>query len=99
MTKVKIQIKVQITPEAKAALERICAERDMTQVGVISRLLTWFVEENHSIQSTILSLNPPGGMSLESLQETIKHLGESLEGLRVEVKKVLPPAEKPRKTA
>jgi len=51
-------LRIQLNLEAKEGLERICEQRGMTQISVMSRLMEWFVQQDEVIQLSVLRLLP-----------------------------------------
>ncbi len=47
-------VSVHLSPEAKAALDRACADRGMTIKSLLGRLIDWFNSMNKTEQSIIL---------------------------------------------
>lgn len=50
----RVILRAELTPQAKTGLERICDQRGMTQVSVMSRLILWFAAQEGKIQHAIL---------------------------------------------
>jgi hypothetical protein len=46
--------RVQLDIPSKQALERLCEQRGMTQIAVMSRLVTWFAAQDENIQAAVL---------------------------------------------
>jgi len=55
-TKNRDVIRMAVTPEAKARLDAVAADRDMKLVGVVSRVIEWFSSQDKTLQSVILGL-------------------------------------------
>jgi hypothetical protein len=51
----RVILRAELSPQAKTGLERVCDQRGMTQVSVMSRLVLWFAQQETSIQRSILS--------------------------------------------
>ncbi len=51
-------IKIAVTPEAKQAIERVCARYGMTQIELASRLYTWLAEADEVTQAAVLGILP-----------------------------------------
>ena len=47
-------IRLQLDLSAKAALDDLCHKRGMTQIAVLSRLVTWFAKQDEIVQASIL---------------------------------------------
>ena len=45
-----------LTSGAKSQLDRVASDRDMKLIGVLSRLVEWFVAQDKTMQSVILGL-------------------------------------------
>jgi predicted transcriptional regulator len=62
-------IRIQLDLDAKQRLDALCDKRGMTQIAVLSRLVTWFSKQNDLIQTAIL-----GGLSAQDLSALAKLL-------------------------
>lgn len=51
-------LRIQLDQSAKEGLERVCLQRGMTQISVMSRLVDWFVQQDEVIQLSVLRLLP-----------------------------------------
>jgi hypothetical protein len=61
-------IRIQVDVEAKQRLSQLCNKRGMTQIAVLSRVVTWLTKQNDLIQTAILSgLNPADQRALAKL--------------------------------
>ncbi len=60
-------IRLQLDREAKQNLDEMCERRGMTQIAVISRLVTWFSKQNDLIQTSVL-----GGLQSADIAELSK---------------------------
>lgn len=49
-------LRIQLDRAGKEGLERICEQRGMTQIAVMSRLVRWFMGQNEVIQLSVLGL-------------------------------------------
>jgi hypothetical protein len=49
---------LELTPQAKKALEDVCDNNGMTQVAVSSRLVEWFADQTDMLQAAILGHYP-----------------------------------------
>ena len=47
-------VSVHLSPEAKAAVNEVCAKRGMSIKMLLGRLITWFVELDRTEQSIVL---------------------------------------------
>jgi hypothetical protein len=47
-------VSVQLSPEAKARLDQVCAKRGMSIKTLLGRLICWFVELDRTEQSIVL---------------------------------------------
>lgn len=54
---------IQIDAEAKQNLVSVCARRGMSQIGVMSRLVNWFVGQEALIQNWVLSGESPEALN------------------------------------
>ncbi len=50
----KWQAKIEMSAEARDALQQICDEEGMLQIQVISRLLTWFLQQGKIVRAVAL---------------------------------------------
>ncbi len=48
-------IRLALTPSAKAKLDKVAESRDMKLMGVSSRLIEWFVDQDETLQTIILN--------------------------------------------
>jgi predicted transcriptional regulator len=67
MTGKRVVIRIQLDAEAKQRLDQLCDKRGMTQIAVMSRLVTWFSKQNDVIQTAVL-----GGLAQQDLAELSK---------------------------
>ena len=51
-------LRIQLDHAAKEGLEQFCHERGMTQIAMMSRLVSWFVVQDDVIQLSVLGLLP-----------------------------------------
>jgi hypothetical protein len=51
-------IKIAVSPEAKQAIERVCARYGMTQIELASRLYTWLAGADEVTQAAVLGILP-----------------------------------------
>ena len=49
-------VRLQLDPGAKQVLDKLCDRRGMTQLAVMSRLVTWFGRQDQVIQASVLGL-------------------------------------------
>lgn len=49
-------VRLQLDPPAKLVLDKLCDRRGMTQLAVMSRLVTWFGRQDQVIQASVLGL-------------------------------------------
>ena len=75
-------IRLQLDGSAKIQLDRLCEQRGMTQIAVLSRLVKWFGKQDEVVQASVLGL-----LSDEMLG--------ALSGVLVAVKNQSRPADKP----
>jgi len=54
----RVIIRLELTPQAKSALESVCERNGMTQVAVSSRLVEWFSLQSEMLQAAILGHYP-----------------------------------------
>ena len=54
----RVIIRLELTPQAKDALESVCDRNGMTQVAVSSRLVEWFSVQSEMLQAAILGHYP-----------------------------------------
>lgn len=54
MSMKRVILRAELTPQAKNGLEKVCDQRGMTQVSVMSRLVLWFSEQDNAIQKAVL---------------------------------------------
>ncbi len=60
-------VRLQLDPAAKQMLDRLCGQRGMTQVAVMSRLVSWLGTQDEVVQASVLGL-----MSEPNLRELAK---------------------------
>lgn len=72
----RFTMRVQLDAEARDALVSLCERTGMTQIAVMSRVLTWFAGQNEVIQARVL-----GGLSEETVadlaQQLLKRMAET----------------------
>lgn len=49
-------IRLELGPKARQAWDALCEQRGMTQIAVLSRLVTWFASQNDVVQASVLNL-------------------------------------------
>lgn len=49
-------IRLQLDQPAKQQLDRLCDNRGMTQIAVLSRLVKWFGKQDEVLQASVLGL-------------------------------------------
>ncbi|CAN5559542.1 hypothetical protein BH09PLA1_BH09PLA1_00620 [soil metagenome] len=49
-------LRIQLDRAGKQGLERLCKQRGMTQIAVMSKLVNWFVRQDEVIQVSVLGL-------------------------------------------
>lgn len=54
----RVIVRLELTPQAKKALEDVCDHNGMTQVAVSSRLVEWFSQQSDMLQAAILGHYP-----------------------------------------
>jgi hypothetical protein len=59
MSNKRVILRIQLTPSAKTALQRVCRQRGMSQVAVLSRLVSWFGAQDEIVQSGVLETLSP----------------------------------------
>jgi hypothetical protein len=67
----RVILRAELSPQAKHGLERVCDQRGMTQVSVMSRLVLWFSKQDPAIQKAVLGeseLNAADALKKELLQ-------------------------------
>jgi hypothetical protein len=52
-------LRIQLDRSAKEGLDRVCDQRGMTQIALMSRLVNWFVRQDEVIQISVLGLLSP----------------------------------------
>jgi hypothetical protein len=52
-------LRIQLDRAAKEGLERLCEQRGMTQIAVMSRLVDWFIKQDEIIQLAALGVLSP----------------------------------------
>ncbi len=52
-------LRIQLDRAAKEGLERLCEQRGMTQIAVMSRLVEWFINQDEIIQLGVLGVLSP----------------------------------------
>lgn len=62
-------IRIQLDLAAKQALDALCEQRGMTQIAVMSRLVSWFSRQNEVVQASVL-----GSLSDAALAKLAKQL-------------------------
>ncbi len=65
----RFTMRIQLDREAREALLELCERTGMTQIAVMSRVLSWFSKQNEVIQSRVL-----GGLSDETVAELAKQM-------------------------
>ena len=55
-TKKREIVRMGLTVGAKQKLDNIAAAKDMKLIGVLSRLVEWFVDQDKTLQSVVLGL-------------------------------------------
>jgi hypothetical protein len=65
--------RVQLDIAAKHRIEALCDRRGMTQIAVMSRLITWFTGQPDAIQTSIL-----GQLTPENAAVLARHLLENI---------------------
>jgi len=48
-------VRIELDPGAKDVLERVRKELGMTQVSLLSRLVTWFAKQDRAAQTSVVS--------------------------------------------
>ena len=56
MAKKSVIFRLQLDPEAKRFLDRLCQSRGMTQIALLSRLVRWFGKQDEVVQASVLGL-------------------------------------------
>jgi hypothetical protein len=52
-------LRIQLDRGAKESLERLCQDRGMTQIAVMSRLVDWFIQQDEIVQLGVLGVLSP----------------------------------------
>jgi hypothetical protein len=52
----QVVVRLQLDEPAKQLLDQLCDRRGMTQLAVMSRLVTWFGKQDEVIQASVLGL-------------------------------------------
>lgn len=76
MSQKRVILRAELTQMAKNGLERVCDERGMTQVSVMSRLILWFASQEGKVQHAVLGHTGEDAASL-LIQNLLKRLEES----------------------
>jgi hypothetical protein len=66
-------MRIQLDASAKGDLDKFCDKRGMTQIAVMSRLVSWFVHQDDMIQSSVM-----GSLSEGSFAKLAKQLLKNL---------------------
>ncbi len=48
-------MRIQLDAAAKEELDKICSNRGMTQIAVMSRLVGWFIRQDNVIQTAVMA--------------------------------------------
>ena len=56
MTAKRAIIRLQLDVTAKQALDKMCEQKGMTQISVLSRLVKWFANQDEVVQASVLGL-------------------------------------------
>ncbi|MGD0541089.1 MAG: hypothetical protein ABSB33_06205 [Tepidisphaeraceae bacterium] len=48
-------MRIQLDAGAKEELDKICSNRGMTQIAVMSRLVGWFIRQDNVIQTAVMA--------------------------------------------
>jgi hypothetical protein len=64
-------MRLQLDSQSKSRLDKLCDKRGMTQIAVMSRMVTWFLKQNEIIQALVV-----GAVSPSALTPTAKRLLE-----------------------
>jgi hypothetical protein len=56
-------MRIQLDASAKNDLDKICDKRGMTQIAVMSRLVSWFVRQDEVIQTAVMATLSDSAMS------------------------------------
>jgi hypothetical protein len=62
-------MRIQLDREAREALVKLCDRTGMTQIAVMSRVMSWFSKQNEVIQARVL-----GGLSDETVADLAKQM-------------------------
>ena len=65
----RFTFRVQLDTDARQSLVALCERTGMTQIAVMSRVLTWFGQQNEVIQARVL-----GGLTDETVAELARQL-------------------------
>jgi hypothetical protein len=69
----RVVVRLEISPKAKEALERVSDEHGMTQVSVSSRLVEWFAARESMLQGAVLG-HYPSEIEADVAALILKHL-------------------------
>lgn len=72
-------MRIQLDADAKQGLDKLCHRRGMTQVTVMSRLVTWFIRQDDAIQTAVMSSLSEGTMS-QLARQLLKQLASDRPG-------------------
>lgn len=75
MSAKRVILRAELTPQAKAGLERTCEQRGMTQVSVMSRLVLWFAQQPESIQKAVLDESRSEQVAESLTRDLLRRLG------------------------
>ena len=54
----RVIMRIELIPQAKSGLEKLCERLGMTQVATTSRIVEWFCKESDLVQAAVLGLYP-----------------------------------------
>jgi hypothetical protein len=70
----RVVMRIQLDTASKDDLDNLCEKRGMTQIAVMSRLVSWFVKQDDVIQAAVMA-----SLSDDSLSRLAKQLLKRLE--------------------
>jgi len=73
-------MRIQLDGAAKADLDKICEKRGMTQIALMSRLVSWFVHQDEVIQTAVMSTLSDSSMNQLAKQMLKRFASERSDG-------------------
>jgi hypothetical protein len=75
----RVILRAELTQVAKNGLERVCDDRGMTQVSVMSRLILWFASQEGRVQHAVLGHTGEDGARL-LIEDLVRRLAADAGG-------------------